>query len=84
VINEGLSEINGAFPFPPPRDDRERNDAQDHREEATGTSAVRKPRRPSIIEFGSMSIIVTTLIGARTTDRVGAFGRRGRLAGRIY
>ena len=59
--NEGLSEIDGPFPFPPPRDNRERNDDQEQREEATGTSAVCKPRLPSIIVIGSRSIIVTTL-----------------------
>jgi len=61
VINEGLSELKGAFPVPPPRDNRERNDDQDYREEATGTSAVYKPPLPSIIVIGSKSIIVTTL-----------------------
>ena len=59
--NEGLSEIDGPFPVPPPRDNRERNDDQEQREEATGTSAVCKPRLPSIIVIGSRSIIVTTL-----------------------
>ena len=61
MINEGLSEINLAFPVPAPRDNRERNDDQDQRVEATGTSAVCKPRLPSIIVIGSRSIIVTTL-----------------------
>ena len=47
--NEGLSETDGPFPVPRPRDNRERNDDQDQREEATGSSAVCKPRLPSII-----------------------------------
>ena len=59
--NEGLSEIDGPFPVPPPRDNRERNDNQEQREEATGTSAVCKPLLPSIIVIGSRPIIVTTL-----------------------
>ena len=62
MINDGLSEINGAFPVPPPRDNRERNDDKEKREEATSTSALCKPRLPSIIVIGSRSIIVTTLI----------------------
>jgi hypothetical protein len=49
VINEGLSEIHGAFPVPPPRESRERNDNPESREEATGTWGVCKPRLPSII-----------------------------------
>ena len=59
--NEGLSEIDGPFPVPPPRDNRERNDNQEQREEATGTSAVCKPLLPSIIVIGSRPTIVTTL-----------------------
>ena len=69
VINEGLSEIHGAFPVPPPRESRERNDNPESREEATGTSAVCKPRLPSIIVIGSRSIIVTTLRCAATVAR---------------
>jgi hypothetical protein len=61
VINEGLSEINGVFPVPTLRENRERNDSPEAREEATGPSAVCKPRLPSIIVIGSRSIIVTTL-----------------------
>ena len=63
MINEGLSEINGAFPVPPPRESRERNDNPELREEAIGISAVCKPQHPSIIVIGSRSIIVTTLNG---------------------
>ena len=66
MINEGLSEINGPFPVPPPRDNRERNDDQEQREEATGTSAVCKPRLPSIIAIGTRSIIVTTLTAGKS------------------
>ena len=47
-----------------------RNDDQDQREEATGTSAVCKPRLPSIIVIGSRSIIVTTLSIEVSTDCV--------------
>ncbi len=61
VINGGLSEISGAFPVPPPRDSRERNGKPGHREEATGTPAIRKRPFPSITVIGAMSIIVTTL-----------------------
>jgi hypothetical protein len=52
VINGGLSKANGALPVPPPTGNRERNDDKEKREEATGTSAVRKPRLPSIIVTG--------------------------------
>ena len=69
MINEGLSEINGAFPVPPPGDKRGWNDDQDQREEATGTWAVCKPRLPSIIVIGSRSIIVTTLMPESATFR---------------
>ena len=61
MINEGLSEINGAFPVPPPSESKERNDNPESREEAIGIWAVCKPRLPSIIAIGSRSIIVTTL-----------------------
>jgi hypothetical protein len=61
VINEGLNEIDGAFPVPPPGDNRERNDDQDQREEAAGTWAVCKSRLPSIIVIECRSIIVTTV-----------------------
>src|SRR5208283_4925686 len=57
--NEGLSEIDGPFPVPPPRDNRERNDNQEQREEATGTSAVCKPLLPSIIVIGSRPIMTS-------------------------
>jgi hypothetical protein len=50
-----------AFPVPPPRESRERNDNPESREEATGTSAVCKPRLPSIILIPTRSIIVKTL-----------------------
>jgi hypothetical protein len=61
VINEDLREINGAFPVPQPRESQERKDDPESSEEATRTSAVRKPLIPSIIVIGSTSIIVTTL-----------------------
>jgi hypothetical protein len=61
VINDGLSEINGAFPVPPPRKSRERNDNPESREAATGVSVVCKQRLPSIIVIGSRSINVTSL-----------------------
>ena len=64
VINECLSEIDGTFPVPRPRDNRERNGDQEQREEATGNSAVCKPRLLSIIVIGTTSIIVTTLTSA--------------------
>jgi len=48
VNNEGLSEIDNPFSVSPHCVNSERNDDQDQREEATGTSAVCNPCLPSI------------------------------------
>ena len=60
-VIEGRALKRSRSPFRHLRDNRERNDNQEQREESTGTSAVCKPRLPSIIVIGSRSIIVTTL-----------------------
>ena len=51
VNNEGLSEIDGPFPVPPPRDNRERNDNQEQREETTGngTTIRSREKRPPVL-----------------------------------
>jgi hypothetical protein len=61
-MNEGLSEVIGPFPVPPPRDTRERNGDPGRREEATDTQYIHPITRfQSVIVMGGQSIILTTL-----------------------
>jgi len=69
VINEGLSEIIGPSPFHHRETRGNGTTIRDRREEATGTTALCRPRLTSIIVIRSRSMIVTTLRSSSCVPR---------------
>jgi hypothetical protein len=61
MIDGGLSDISGTFPFPTEKNQGTERRSGAEREGATGTPAVYKPRLTSIIVIGVTSMIVTAL-----------------------
>jgi hypothetical protein len=72
VIDEGLSEIVGPFPVPPPKEIRENETTiRDRREEATDIQDIHPTTRfPSIVVIGGQSMILTALTGADPASSV--------------
>ena len=77
MIDEGLSEIMGPFPVPPPRNKRERNDDPGQKKEATGTTVLCRPPSSEVRHF-FLSILEFQERRRHATDDMSCKSRYGR------